>query len=137
MSTLLQNMPLIHPRNGHSHAAPVSLPGESHDILPPEMFARMLYLERKRSERSGRSFVLMLLESTRLLKTGSAGEAFARVLEALSGSTRDTDIKGWYEEESTLGVIFTELGAAAGGRSVANALLTKVTGALSSALSIT
>jgi lipopolysaccharide/colanic/teichoic acid biosynthesis glycosyltransferase len=109
---------------------------EDYGILSRELFARMLFVERKRTERSGRSFVLMLLESTRLLKPEGDHHALEEVLLALSHSTRDTDTKGWYKEGSTIGVIFTELGADTDGRSVANALLTKVTKALTGTLTI-
>lgn len=106
-----------------------------HEFLPQDRFVRMLFLERKRSERSERPFVLMLLESTKLLRHGDES-VFDRVLSALVSSTRDTDAKGWYEEHSTIGVIFTELGAKADGKSVASALLAKVTNSLTSTLTI-
>jgi lipopolysaccharide/colanic/teichoic acid biosynthesis glycosyltransferase len=109
---------------------------KSYGILSQELFARTLYIERKRTERSGRSFVLMLLESTRLLKPDGDHQTLGQVLLALSRSTRDTDTKGWHKEGSTLGVIFTELGADMDGRSVANALLTKVMNALTGTLTI-
>jgi lipopolysaccharide/colanic/teichoic acid biosynthesis glycosyltransferase len=95
----------------------------------------MLRLERKRTERSHRRFVLMLLEARGLLKADETRDAFDKVVVALSHSTRETDIKGWYKHESVIGVIFTEIGAAEG-KSVASALLTKVTNALCTALSI-
>ncbi|MBZ5583338.1 MAG: sugar transferase [Acidobacteriia bacterium] len=103
-------------------------------ILPQEQFLSMLCLERKRAERSHREFLLMLLSSERLLRTPEPDGYFSKVAKALSCSTRDTDIKGWYKE-STIGVIFTEIGAGADGRAVANALLPKVNKALSSVLS--
>jgi exopolysaccharide biosynthesis polyprenyl glycosylphosphotransferase len=78
----------------------------------------------------------MLLESTKLLKPEGDHHALEKVLLALSRSTRDTDTKGWYKQESTIGVIFTELGADMDGRVVADALLTKVTKALTSSLTI-
>lgn len=105
------------------------------EMLAQNLFLRMLRLERKRAERSGRRFVLMLLDSGRLLKTVNKEAALEKVLCALSESTRDTDIKGWYKEGSVIGVLFTEIGSAEG-RAVANALLTKGTKALSSTLSI-
>jgi exopolysaccharide biosynthesis polyprenyl glycosylphosphotransferase len=77
----------------------------------------------------------MLLESGTLLKGGNNVETFDKVLCALSRSTRETDIRGWYKDGCVLGVIFTEIGAAEG-KSVANALLTKVTNALCSTLGI-
>ncbi len=95
----------------------------------------MLRLERKRTERSHRRFVLMLLEACGLLKAGEEQETFDKVVAALSHSTRETDIKGWYKDDSVIGVIFTEVGAAEG-KSIANALLTKVTNALCTTLSI-
>jgi lipopolysaccharide/colanic/teichoic acid biosynthesis glycosyltransferase len=95
----------------------------------------MLRLERKRTERSNRRFVLMLLEASDLLKAGELRDAFDKVVAVLSHSTRETDIKGWYKDESVIGVIFTEVGTAEG-KSIANALLNKVTNALGTTLSI-
>ena len=95
----------------------------------------MLRLERKRTERSNGRFVLMLLDACSLLKADESRETFHRVIAALSQSIRETDIKGWYKDDSVIGVIFTEVGAA-DGKSVANALLTRVTGALCTVLSI-
>ena len=131
MAAIRQNTSLLDRHNGNSNGAlqPVSA------ILPQELFLRMLYLERKRTERSGRPFVLMLLESTRLLRNGDQ-DALGKVFSALVNSTRDTDTTGWYQNDSTIGVIFTELGPAADGASAARALLSKVTNALSSNLSI-
>jgi lipopolysaccharide/colanic/teichoic acid biosynthesis glycosyltransferase len=122
MAAKLQNVSLIHRQ---ARSAP--------DFLPQDIFRRMLFLERKRTERSERGFVLMLLRSRELLKDQAA---FNQVLSALVTSTRDTDTKGWYQEHSTIGMIFTELGAHADGRTVANALLLKVTKALSQTLSL-
>jgi len=96
---------------------------------------RSLFLERKRSERSERCFVLMLLECTKLLR-GGGQDALDKVLFALANSTRETDAKGWHQENSTIGVIFTELGSKANGKAVVSALLSKVTTALSSSLTI-
>ena len=136
MTSPIRYTSLRHRRNGDSHATQTSILMEDYGILSRELFARMLFIERKRTERSGRSFVLMLLESTGLLKSEGDHHALEKVLLALSRSTRDTDPKGWYKEGSTIGVIFTELGAETDGRSVANALLTKVTKALTGTLTI-
>jgi lipopolysaccharide/colanic/teichoic acid biosynthesis glycosyltransferase len=95
----------------------------------------MLRLERKRTERSQRRFVLMLLDACGLLRADESRETLHKVMATLSHSVRETDIKGWYKDDSVIGVIFTEVGAA-DGKSVANALLTKVTNALSTTLSI-
>jgi lipopolysaccharide/colanic/teichoic acid biosynthesis glycosyltransferase len=94
----------------------------------------MLRLERKRTERSNRGFVLMLLDACSLLKADESRETSHKVIAALAQSTRETDIKGWYKDDSVIGVIFTEVGAA-DGKCVGNALLTKVTSALRTTLS--
>ena len=104
-------------------------------MLAEDLFVRMLRLERKRTERSHRRFVLMILESGELLKNGSRDDALNRILRALSQATRDTDIKGWYRRGHAIGVIFTEI-AAAEENSVVRFLSTKVTDALYDTLSV-
>jgi lipopolysaccharide/colanic/teichoic acid biosynthesis glycosyltransferase len=77
----------------------------------------------------------MLLESTKLLRLAGGHEELEKVLSALSRSSRDTDTKGWYAD-GIIGVIYTELGLDVDGRVVADALLTKVTKALTASLTI-
>ncbi len=78
-------------------------------ILNQTRFTHVLSLERKRAERSGRRFILMLIESSSFRKPRHNDPAFARFLRLLSESTRDTDVKGWYEEGFVFGVIFTDI----------------------------
>jgi len=104
-------------------------------FLDQEFFVTMLRLERKRTERSHRRFVLMLLETSGLVNGEEKQDAFEKIVMALSQSTRETDIKGWYKDYSVIGVIFTEIGAAEG-KTIANVLLAKVTNALCTTLSI-
>lgn len=79
------------------------------DFLPSSIFMKMLCLERNRAERSGRRLVLMVVDSPSLLKQGEQTAVTAKIQESLNRSTRETDIKGWYREEESLGVIFTEI----------------------------
>jgi lipopolysaccharide/colanic/teichoic acid biosynthesis glycosyltransferase len=95
----------------------------------------MLWLERKRTERSGRPFVLMLLESDRLLEADGKDPVLAKLLSAVSQSTRDTDFKGWYQEGAVVGVIFTEIREGEE-KSVAHTVSTKLMNALYDTLSI-
>lgn len=88
----------------------------SHDPncgLPDETdFNATLALERKRAERSRRPFVLMLLDvSNRHLMTNGS-DPVQKVADRLTASTREIDTKGWYVNERTIGVLFTELGMA-------------------------
>src|SRR5687767_12773037 len=81
-------------------------------LLPAEHFMKTLVLERKRTERSGRAFVLMILDTGRLLqKKGKNSYALAKLMAALE-AVRDTDVKGWYRDGAAIGVIFTEIGGA-------------------------
>src|SRR6516162_8944122 len=66
------------------------------EILPEGAFLRLLRLERKRSERSHRRFILMLLRSANLLQEGTEKALVAQIARALSTSIRQTDIAGWY-----------------------------------------
>jgi lipopolysaccharide/colanic/teichoic acid biosynthesis glycosyltransferase len=140
-STMSMPLSFLMKRRKTDHSAPLTeyvAPGNrpwDAQILDQDLFLRMLYLERKRTERSGRRFVLMLLEAGRLLKIESDQEALHKVLLALTQATRETDIKGWYKDGSIIGVIFTEIDPTQG-KAVANALLPRVSGALASTLGI-
>jgi lipopolysaccharide/colanic/teichoic acid biosynthesis glycosyltransferase len=81
---------------------------ESEAFLCESKFATRLCLERKRTERSGRSFMLALLN----LAIADSGERRALrglVVAALCPVVRDTDVVGWYEHDNVVGVIFTHL----------------------------
>lgn len=76
------------------------------DLISEKTFLEILTLERKRSERSGKAFVLMLTEWD-----SSESNAFPEsVVAAIAAAKRDTDLTGWYSEGFVLGTIFTELG---------------------------
>jgi lipopolysaccharide/colanic/teichoic acid biosynthesis glycosyltransferase len=86
----------------------------SHDghknLLSEPMFLRLLTLERKRAERSGRTFLLIVLDSSQLF--AQSRTAMARVTSALCSSIRETDLIGWHRQDSAVGIILTELGSA-------------------------
>ncbi len=93
------NLPLIHPsHDGHKN------------LVPEAMFLRLLTLERKRSERSGRTFLLIVLDAAQLFQQSRT--AMARVTSALCSSIRETDLIGWHRQDAVVGIILTELGAA-------------------------
>jgi lipopolysaccharide/colanic/teichoic acid biosynthesis glycosyltransferase len=69
----------------------------------------MISLERKRSERSRKPFLLMLLDAGHRQSPDQRKEVFSHVVSALSESTRETDVTGWYEKGSVVGVMFTEI----------------------------
>lgn len=88
----------------------VALGAEAYRVLTPEpYFQQAVGLERKRAERSGKHFLLMLLGGE---KAFAAGEpTIYQVRAALAASIRETDLSGWYRQGRTMGVIFTEVSA--------------------------
>jgi lipopolysaccharide/colanic/teichoic acid biosynthesis glycosyltransferase len=103
-------------------------------LLAADHFMKTLMLERKRTERSGRAFVLMILDAGRLLQRSKNGEALTKLVGVLQ-SIRDTDVKGWYKEGAALGVIFTEIGGAVE-KSAVRTLANRVTDTLHASLKI-
>jgi lipopolysaccharide/colanic/teichoic acid biosynthesis glycosyltransferase len=79
-------------------------------ILPEDLFLGILCLERKRAERSNRRFSLLLLEAGDNANSGRHRDIVKGLVKAANDARRETDPAGWYEQDSTLGVIFTELG---------------------------
>ena len=95
-----------------AHRGAVTFEPESvseREILDSDSFQRMITLERKRSERSGNPFVLMLLEGEPLVTCAATRKALHRAAKALSLVTRETDVVGWYAPESAVGVLLIEL----------------------------
>ncbi|HXY55778.1 MAG TPA: sugar transferase [Nitrospirota bacterium] len=77
-----------------------------------DYFHELLAFERKRSERSGRAFLLMKLDFTGIRDDESRIEVVTRAVQSLSTITRETDIKGWSCYPIVLGVLFTEMNSA-------------------------
>jgi len=72
------------------------------------LFNRLLSMERKRSERTGAPFLLVLINFERLSRA-RAKRSVELVGTSLAASIRDTDVTGWHRNPSTMGVIFTSL----------------------------
>jgi lipopolysaccharide/colanic/teichoic acid biosynthesis glycosyltransferase len=98
-------------------------------LVSEDMFMKVLSLERKRSERSGQRFVLMLLHARQLLKGAGQPEVLDSITKALSLATRETDLHGWYKMDMVVGVICTEIGSGSM-TSILGALHSRVTNAL-------
>jgi exopolysaccharide biosynthesis polyprenyl glycosylphosphotransferase len=80
-----------------------------HTFYTAHHFHHMLNIERKRAERSKKPFLLMLLDISGLHARHSNGLMREKMRSALISCTRETDIKGWYEHNKTVGAIFTEM----------------------------
>ena len=110
------------------------LPVEERGVLNEEAFHRMISLERKRTERSRKPFLLMLLDMGNGLRSDKNGKALDKILSALSLSTRETDVTGWYKNNSVVGVMFTEFGAE-DRNSILSTMMTRVSETLRNNLS--
>jgi hypothetical protein len=91
-------------------------------------FVQALKVERKRAASSGQPILLMLLEGAQVFGA-DGGSVFFAVTATLGEAIRETDICGWYRQNHTLGVIFTEVNPAEV-VSTAETLNAKVKGAL-------
>jgi lipopolysaccharide/colanic/teichoic acid biosynthesis glycosyltransferase len=81
------------------------------DVILEKAFIRMLRLERRRTERSGRAFILVLIKSEDFSRA-TDGKLLLQVADVLVRVTRETDLLGWYASGSTLGLLMTEIGEA-------------------------
>ncbi len=104
-------------------------------LVSEELFRRVLTIERKRSERSRQRFVLMLLHVGKVIDTGRGKLILEGITEALSNSARETDLHGWYEDGSVIGVICTEIGRG-DLASILSALNSRMTAALQTRLQL-
>jgi exopolysaccharide biosynthesis polyprenyl glycosylphosphotransferase len=103
-------------------------------VLNGESFQRMLALERKRSERSRKPFLLMLVDLGERLPSTSNGKAMDSIVSALSLATRATDVIGWYKDDTVIGILFTEI--VIGDRStIMGTMMTRISSMLGRALS--
>jgi lipopolysaccharide/colanic/teichoic acid biosynthesis glycosyltransferase len=96
--------------NGSNVAASIleSVPIGDREVVNEGTFRRMISIERKRTERSRKPFLLMLLDTGNCQDSKKNGKALDKILSALLASTRETDVTGWYENRGTVGVLFTE-----------------------------
>src|SRR5690349_1676502 len=99
-------------------AAPLlelALEGGDHQIYGEEAFRYFMGIERKRSERSNSSFLLLLVESTGRSDESRLGPRLAaKVFSLMAPCLRETDFLGWYHEGRVAGAVLTQIGDAAG-----------------------
>jgi exopolysaccharide biosynthesis polyprenyl glycosylphosphotransferase len=79
------------------------------EVMSEDTFHRVIALERKRSERSQRPFVLLLVDTGYDGIDEKRSQSLLDLLSALQGATRETDVTGWYQENAVVGVMFTEI----------------------------
>lgn len=86
----------------------------ANEFLMEDEFRRQLCKERKRSERSKNSITVVFIDIGKCVaeikrrNPIDVSGVIGRVIQSLLHITRDIDVKGWYEFEKVIGVIFTE-----------------------------
>jgi lipopolysaccharide/colanic/teichoic acid biosynthesis glycosyltransferase len=95
-------------------------PAGTRNVLNEEGFHRVISLERKRTERSRKPFLLMLLDMGESLPSQEGSETLGKILSTLAVATRETDVTGWYKNNCAVGVVFTEIGDKGPGSAVGN-----------------
>jgi exopolysaccharide biosynthesis polyprenyl glycosylphosphotransferase len=113
------------PRSSRSAAT-----AENGHVLNEASFEDMIAFERKRSERSGRVYALILVGTRDNVPRSNRETLLGKIGQVLIALTRDTDVTGWYKTDSTLGVIFADI-VAADKDAVVAAILARVTDTLS------
>lgn len=103
--------------------------GMDRPVLDQRSFQRAICQERKRAERSRKSFLLLLLDIGQLCAQDGHDAGIKTIISSLLATSRDTDIAGWYHEGTVLGAMFTEI-AAEGRTVIVSAILSRVNGAL-------
>jgi lipopolysaccharide/colanic/teichoic acid biosynthesis glycosyltransferase len=80
-------------------------------LFDEKSFAKVLCLERKRTDRSHRLFLMVLLEFSPLILVGKHRRLtlVKNIIQTLKFCIRQTDIIGWYKKNTAIGIIFTEL----------------------------
>jgi len=79
---------------------------DERDMLDEGSFQQMIARERKRTERSNTPFLLMLLDLGHGVPSEDNGKVLGQLLSALSSATRETDVTGWYLENTVIGIMF-------------------------------
>ena len=100
-------------------------------VISEAEFVQLIRLERRRSERSGQPFMLMLLSSEDFPEE-AAGALGRTIVESISACTRETDVIGWYQQRLTMGLLLTEVGRS--DHAAVKAITHKISAALQEAL---
>ena len=107
--------------------------GIDRSVLDEQSFNKGISLERKRTERSRRPFLLMLLDLGTVTTDDKRGKILNTILSSLSMSIRETDVTGWQKSGTILGIMFTEI-PIEGRISIVGTMLSRVRGVLYNSL---
>ncbi|MHC1696752.1 MAG: sugar transferase [Geobacteraceae bacterium] len=81
----------------------------NNEIFGEKIFQNILHIERRRTERSGKPFLLTLINTCKIKPTDFYPAILGEIVSILLSSKRETDICGWYEHGRRIGMIFTDI----------------------------
>jgi lipopolysaccharide/colanic/teichoic acid biosynthesis glycosyltransferase len=109
ITTTVKSLPVNGSKATHANIA---------SFVSEEEFRRMLCRERKRSERSRKHLLLMLVDCKGSTARTTDKPLMEKVAGVVASVIRETDLAGWFESETVVGAIFTELGDAEAGAAI-------------------
>ena len=92
-------------KSSHSFGIPIN----GRDLLRESELSAFLYQEQRRTERNRKTFVLILIKIEALTTSKTIDRSLQALRSQLSVSIRATDVVGWYENGSSIAVVFTEV----------------------------
>src|SRR5580765_1096886 len=78
-------------------------------VINEELFADALHRERRRADRSNQAMGLLLVSAPE--DTADDSETWKAIVSGLAAAKRDTDVIGWFEQGSAIGVILPDIDA--------------------------
>ena len=123
--------------NGEATEMAAAVASSSADpvVLDEQSFHRMIAVERRRTERSHKPFLLVLLDTGTSTPSRRNGKDLGKILSVLLATTRETDVAGWYKDNSVIGLMFTGI-AMEERNAIVSTMLTRISAALSTQLSL-
>lgn len=110
-----KRLPSVAPDRGRFEAQLARDSGliDSDNFFIEDYFVQLVAYERKKTERSKAPFLLVLLKLHDRFFVQEGNDFVSKLATALSASTRETDVKGWYHYPYTVGVLCTDTGESA------------------------
>jgi lipopolysaccharide/colanic/teichoic acid biosynthesis glycosyltransferase len=104
--TLLKHPPYL-PKIDHDHRKK-HIFDEDFGFYTESYFREMLDMERKRTERSQKPIMLVMLDVAEIISAIPRKKIVEHFSSLLTDSARGIDIKGWYRFNHSIGIIYTE-----------------------------
>ena len=97
-------------RTSTSWTVALPLGGVRHQLLAEDLFKEALVRERRRADRQGPPFAVLVLDRGNNRPSADFWSAVVRTLAEVQG---DTDVVGWLERDTVLGVLLQEVSGSA------------------------